>query len=307
MPFYSYGSIILGCEPNFPPLPLRLIQKSDKATIRLSLDSEPAGLPDIVDVATPCDVQSLSDSNEKWLLRFPEQCDFLIEGNGSRVTLHPYPGIANSDLVHLLLDHAIPRLLDHQGDLVLHAGAVLSNRKVVAFVGESGAGKSTLSSYFHLRGGQLLTDDGLIIQADNHTSLAIPTYETLRLWPDSYRRLFDASSINPVRNAGGGKLNPVINEGDSSVHMPRPLAAIFLLSREQASTVSIWPVDPADACMAIIANSFQLDSSDLRRAAQRLKQAAHLSRHTPVFKLEYPRDYAVLDEVHAAVMDAIRA
>ena len=306
MPTYIFGCIALSCKPDFPSLPLRIVQNSEKAKIRLSLDSEPAGFRDITDFATPCDVHSLSYSNGKWLLCFPEQCDFLIEDNGASVTLSPSPGVASSDLIHLLLDHVIPRLLDLQGHLVLHAGAVLGNGHVVAFVGESGAGKSTLSTYFHLRGSRLLTDDGLIVEAENSISLGIPTYETLRLWPDSYRRLFDKSP-DSVRDAGGGKVNPLIKEVTSAAHVPLPLAAIFLISRVKTSVVSIRPVDPADACMAIIANSFQLDSGDLTRARIRLKQAADISRHTPVFILDYPKDYALLDEVRGAVINATRA
>jgi len=307
MPTYTYGSSTLNCNPDFPPLPLRLASRSDRVTIRLSWAPQSASDQALAGSTTAGSDRAVLYSSGKWLIRFPEQCDFLIEENGASVTLSPSPGVENSDLTHLLLDHVIPRLLDLRGYLVLHAGAVLANGHVIAFVGESGAGKSTLSTYFHLRGGRLLSDDGLIIEAENNTSLALPTYETLRLWPDSYRKLFDASSAYSVRDAGGGKINPVFNDAATSVCCPRPLAAIFLLSREGGAALSIRPVDPADACMAIVANSFQLDSSDLERASQRLKQAADISRHTPVFKLDYPMDYALLDEVHDAVMETIQS
>lgn len=83
---------------------------------------------------------------------------------------------------------------------------------------------------------------------------------------------------------------------------PVPLSAVFVLEREEnVSEPRLERLPPARACMALVEQSFALDPTDRVRAASRLRQAAALAAKVPAYALDYPRDFARLPEVHAAI------
>jgi hypothetical protein len=58
--------------------------------------------------------------------------------------------------------------------------------------------------------------------------------------------------------------------------------------------------------MSIIGNAFQLDPTDTQRAARLMRAAADVARRVPAFGLSYPRDFARLPDVCAAVIEHSR-
>ena len=57
--------------------------------------------------------------------------------------------------------------------------------------------------------------------------------------------------------------------------------------------------------MALVENSFSLDPSDVSEAAKRLDAASAVARNVPMFQITYPRDYARLPEVRAAILGQV--
>ena len=96
----------------------------------------------------------------------------------------------SATLEHLLHDQIYPRLLAHEGQLVLHAGAVDMDGKLAVFLGDSGMGKSTLVASLYQAGAALLNDDTLVVTAEADGFYGQAIYRGLRLLPDSLASLF---------------------------------------------------------------------------------------------------------------------
>ncbi len=239
------------------------------------------------------------------LLRFPGLADFTISEDGKRVAVWPAPETNPETLRHLLLDHVFPRLLAHRGRLVLHSGAVRVGESAIAFLGPSGCGKSTLTAGFHEAGLPLLSDDGVVLTPGDGCTWVLPTYPSLRLWPDAVAGLFSrAPALAPMAHYSS-KQRVGLGDGEESGRTPLTLAALYVLASESgadAQAIGLTSLSPRDACMEIIRNSFQLDVTDRRRAAEALDAAGDISQHVPAFRLSFPREFARLPDVRAAIL-----
>jgi hypothetical protein len=205
---------------------------------------------------------------------------------------------------HLLLDQVLPRVLAHMGRLVVHASAVRLGSRCVAFLGESGAGKSTLASSFHATDSSLLADDGLVLSKGDEGVQAIPTYRSLRVWPDTVSGVFrETPTVVPMAQYSA-KRRVVMPEGQVGAAEPIPLSALYILVPDPESAtraVTMTRLSARDACMAIVANSFQMDVTDRRRAAEAFAAAGDVAEKIPAFELSYPRDFEVLAAVRSAI------
>ena len=117
-----------------------------------------------------------------YLLRFPELADFRVSMDGLKVTCSPAPDVSEETTRHLYLNQVLPLALSKLGKLVFHASAVEVGDSAVAFVGESGRGKSTLAASFALNGFRFLTDDGMVVEANDDSYLSFPSHPSIRLW-----------------------------------------------------------------------------------------------------------------------------
>ncbi len=242
------------------------------------------------------------------MLRFPDLVDFSVSAKGDQIGIWQAPGTSGETLRHLLLDQLLPRLLAHGGRLVLHAGAVRVDGRAIAFVGETGAGKSTLTASFHAAGHPLLSDDGLVLTQAAGCVTALPTYRSLRLWPDALARLYAETPLLAPMAHYSAKQRVIIGEAPETISHPMPLAALYVLAPHAdtaVSTISLTRLSPRDACMAIIGNSFKLDVNDMRRAADLTAAAGRIAQQVPAFTLEYPRNFGLLPTVRTAVLQYV--
>jgi hypothetical protein len=246
---------------------------------------------------------SLARTSQGFILRFPELADYLIDPDSSKIGMWPMVGVTTETLSHLFLDQVLPRVLAHRGRLVLHASSVSVGNRAIAFVGETGAGKSTLAASLHTAGHPLLSDDGLLLFPGEGCVLALSTYPSLRLWPDAVSGLFtEAPTLAPMAHYSA-KQRVIVDAAAAAVNQPLPLAALYLLVPEtEAGGVVITRLSARDACMAIIRNAFQLDPTDHDRAAGVFAAASKVARQIPAFTLSYPRDFAGLPGMRAAIL-----
>lgn len=247
---------------------------------------------------------SLYRAGRGFRLLVPQLAEFAIDDGGHGVTAWAAPGLNLETLRHLLLDQVLPRVLAHRGRLVLHAGAVrIGADRAIAFVGETGAGKSTLTASFHAAGSPLLSDDALVLCPEDGAVLAVPTYPSLRLWPESVAGVF-AKSPRLARMAHySDKQRVAVTDGVVRSGQPASLAALYVLApAPENGSVELNRLPPRDACMAIVENAFQLDVTDTGRAARALAQAAAVAERVPAFRLAYPQDFGILPAVRAAIL-----
>lgn len=242
---------------------------------------------------------------EGLLLRFPGLADFAINTEVGLIGVAPASGTDEETLQHLVLDQVLPRVLAQRGRLVLHAGAVSVEGRVIAFVGDTGAGKSTLTAFLHAAGYPLLSDDGLVLSPRDGGVSAQPTYPSLRLWPASVAGLYaEPPKLAPMAH-DSTKQRVVLGEDATTVD-PLPLAAIYVLAlpvESRDASIALTRLSPRAACMAMVENAFQLDPTDTRRAAALLGQAAKVAEQVPAFQLTYPRRFDLLPSVRAAILD----
>jgi hypothetical protein len=242
-------------------------------------------------------------------LRFWNQIAARINLPEKTVSITPFsPKVTPATLEHLLHDQIYPRLLAHEGRLALHAGAVEIGGKLALFLGESGMGKSTLVASLYQAGAHLLNDDALVIDQVGHGFTGEPIYKGLRLLPDSLASLFpQQTETSPVAHyTSKQRLNVTLEAKDES--SPKPVGVMFFLApATDGQTISLRRMSAAEACMGIITNSFSLDPTDQQLAKQKLQQAAALANGVPAFELSYPRDYAMLPQVHAQIRACMAA
>lgn len=97
--------------------------------------------------------------------------------------------ICKNTINHFLTDQVIPRAIAGEGQLVIHAGAIVKGAGAVLLIGASGRGKSTLTTSFHIAGNVMLGDDAIVIELKEDGATAMAVYPSLRLLPDSIEAL----------------------------------------------------------------------------------------------------------------------
>lgn len=257
----------------------------------------------------------LARSGGALLLTVPGEADFVLSPDGRRITIRPLdPLVDEATLSHLLLDQVLPRLLAHEGALVLHAAAVDTGAGVVLLVGGSGSGKSTLAAALSRSGAAVLSDDAVLLCEEGASLVAVPTYPGLRLHADSLESV----------GGGGGPTRPMArysaklrvdppggrgwkhHDGDPGPARVRRVVAAFLLDAPleapETGGVAVTRVSPAAACMLFVRDAFQLDVTDRERQARQFALAAAAAEGIPVFALAYSRAYEALSRVCAEVL-----
>ena len=245
--------------------------------------------------------------NDRYFLRFSDQIVVNICFDKLLLLERSLdPGVPPSTRQHFLADQVLPRILGHQGSLVLHAGAVRIGEEAILLLGKSGSGKSSLAASFEREGYALLGDDALVVSWHGQIAHARAVYPSLRLFPDSIHALFSEGVPTASVAHYTPKLRvsvPLKDQGESSA---LPIRAIFVLEAPSPnSEIAVNRKSIADACMSFVESSFVLDPTDKSRAPARLHDASALAREVPAFDLCYPRAYSRLAEVRTAILGAL--
>jgi hypothetical protein len=221
----------------------------------------------------------------------------VVNAACDELTLYADPGTTDRRLSHLVVDHALPRLLWGRGRTVFHATCVAIDGKGVGFVAAAGTGKSTLAASFALGDCPLLSDDSLVLERVSSGFEIVPSYAGGRLLPDSVEGL----AVDETRlNQSSGKKLAVRFDRDASVARV-PLAALVAIERDDATpTACIERVAPGDAFWLLGQRAF-LTGNDARA----FSALADVADVVPVWKLRYPSSYAVLGEVRDAVRSIV--
>lgn len=234
---------------------------------------------------------------------FPGFASFVVSfGKRQLIEANVAPGTPEFALDHFVADQVLPRVLAHQGNLVLHAGAVEVEGRAIVLLGQSGRGKSTLSASFDQAGFPIIGDDALIIDWECSRPVLQAVYPSLRLLPDSLDALgLGQVPVSPVAHYTPKQrvdLPLTVSRGQT----PSPIAAIFVLAEPaRNAAISLRTLSPAETCLAIISNSFALDPTDKTLAAKKLQQASSLANQFSAFEISYPREYSRLPDVRAAI------
>ncbi len=248
-------------------------------------------------------VLSLAQPGADYWLRFPDLADFLLQPDASRILVAPDAGADDSTLEHLLVDQVLPRLLAHQGHLVVHTSAVTLGGRHALFLGPSGWGKSTLAGLLQQHGHVVHSDDCVQLRLADGRCEALPTYPSLRLYADSLDALFPGAA-NTVPVASYSEKRRVALDLHESAEGAVPVDALFVLgdpaNADEAARISALP--PAQACQALIGHSFRLDLADRDNNVAHFARCAAVVNAVPAYRLNYPRDFGQSQALVDAIM-----
>lgn len=245
-------------------------------------------------------------TNDGYLLRFPQLADFEVSQDGNVVTAYPVPGVDAATVEHLYINQLVPLALSRQGRPAFHASVVTVDDGAVAFLGRTGAGKSTLAASFALNGAAFLTDDALLVEEASGGCLAVPSHASIRLWDDSRDELVDerAPRAGPVSYSDKSRL--LAGEALNYCSETKRLLAAFVLDQEDNASIQITPMSGLQRYMGWLGNSFLLDIEDHDLLAQHFEWTHRVSDAVPTFGLDYRRNYGILPDVRAAIIDHVR-
>ena len=243
--------------------------------------------------------------NGFYYLRFPGIADFEISIQDNAIRGFPADGVDMFTMRHLLLDQVIPRLLSHQGHLILHASAVCVNDNVLLFLGESGQGKSTLAMALQQYGCSLLTDDCVKLEITDSQITCIPNYIGARLWPDSMTGL-DLQAAQ-FKQYDSGKVRLYVPPEKSRECPVIPVKAVFFLgalNSQDPLCCSCTPVTGTSKFMEMNKHCFPLDITDQVFTRQQFENIARVWKMDDILfsHLHYPRDYRILPTLCATIL-----
>ena len=245
-----------------------------------------------------------------YLLRFPDLGDFLVSADGRSVRCYPQGETPIETIRHLFLDQVFPLVLSRQGRLVIHASAVLTPAGAVAFVGSTGQGKSTLALSFATQGFPFLADDCLVLEEDQGQLMAMPSYPGLRLWPETVSEIFErAPALAEVAHYSSKKRLSPSGELPFS-REPAPLSRVYFLAEPpevqvngEASPVEIQPLAAREALLGLIRYAYLLDITDRETLRDKFDGCGRLAAMPLFYRLRFQREFSLLPQVRAAILD----
>jgi hypothetical protein len=244
-------------------------------------------------------VLSLAKVNGRHVLQFDDGA--LFDFDRETRTVRFSAPLSATDRHHLL-DHVLPRVLDDLGHVMMHGSAINSANGAIMFIGDSGQGKSSLAASFQNIGIDVLSDDcmRLYLDADKGVS-GVPTYSSLRLWPDSAAQLAPGAEFEPMSPDSDKRR---IDTGIAPPGAPSPLAAICVLVAPGGSPArtTFSSVAPARAVSLLLAQCFRLDPTDRAATARTFERCADVVERVPIVEFTYPRDYSELPAIRDAVL-----
>jgi hypothetical protein len=232
-----------------------------------------------------------------YLIRFPAIADFGVSRDGRFIECWPSAGADVEDIEHLFLNQVWPLAQGRVGRLMFHASAVaLNDSECLAFCGPSGKGKSTLAASFAQGGYAFLTDDGLALEEGAAGWLGFPAHVSLRLWPQAARALALEGSVRSGRK----------HRFHASTTLPacsdqRRLRAFYFLGADSPE-IHFEPMDRSQVLIELTRNSFLLETQERSSLASHFDRLSNLVSALPFFRLDYPRNFERLGEVHRAIL-----
>jgi hypothetical protein len=193
-------------------------------------------------------------------------------------------------MVHLLLDHVVPRVVSLRGDLMLHAGGALGRSgRAHLLLGKSGAGKSTLVTDLVSHGWLLLDDDGIRVTHENHGFRAVPGSPGVRLHAAAAAMVLP--HVQPGRPMSMGHAKRRFAADDRWLRVasvPAPIACLYALVRVDSGEPSVTRLGFAEALGVIVEHGFHLADEPASITRLAFERASALAATTPVLRLFCP-------------------
>lgn len=234
---------------------------------------------------------------------------FVMNGLGTQVWVIIPHDQTVEDVSACLLGPVMGVVLRLQGIVCLHASAVAVDGRAIALVGISGAGKSTTAAAFARLGYPVLTDDVLALTDCIDHFLVRPAYPQVRLWPESVAGLFGSADALPRMMPGWDKRFLSLQQpGYRFQSESLQLAGLYFLEPRGKSNhaSAIEAVNPAEALMTLVSDSFATNFQDKPRRAVEFDLLGRLVATIPLRRISAPDNLAEIDNLCRAIAQDVR-
>ena len=273
---YIYKAYQLCIHADFPIPEFPLGDEASRPDVIIRLGTVPAAL----EKPTGHGVLYQATANQ-FLLTMHDLARYLVQ-NGNEIIVEPAPGSLESDVRVFLLSSCIGALLHQRGMLVIHAGAIHTDKGAVLFTGHSGCGKSTLLGEFLRRGYKMMVDDVCAVVLDTSgVPLVLPGYPRIRLWRDAAHKLEqDITTMERTR--------PDLEKYERQVpeqywDQPASLHRIYLLAGSKKNELELKQMPRVNTFNIVLHNTYRqqfLDGLEMR--APHFGLAAAVAKRTGV-------------------------
>jgi hypothetical protein len=238
-------------------------------------------------------------------LHWPNRFEFLISPDGRQIAARPLRGGTVEGFHAYLLGQVLSVALIRLCLDPLHATVVTIDGGAAVFLGNSGFGKSSLAAAFIAAGHRLLTDDLLVVTDGAAGLTAHPGPPRLKLYPQSARRLLPDARGARIMRSTAKRLFPL--HAGQTAPGPVGLRAIYVIAPPSSGSaavrrVTIRRLGERRACLALIRNTFNVSVCDRPRLQRQFALSARLASSVVVKSLSYPRSFAALPDVRAAIL-----
>jgi len=199
-------------------------------------------------------------------------------------------------------------LLRLRGITCLHASAVASGDRAVAFVGSEGAGKSTTAAALARRGYPVLSDDVVTLVERGGAFHVMPAYPYLCLWPDSVEKIEGSpEAFSRFTPEWDKRCLPLGSQDTRFEDRALPLGAIYVFGDRGADpTLPIETLSAQDAFITLVANTFATNLLDSAMRAAEFAVLARLVSTVPIRKLYRSNTVLRLDQLCQLIGDDLR-
>lgn len=209
----------------------------------------------------------------------------------NRIDIYTPPGSTFEDVCTYIQGPLLGLFAQLRGAPVLHACAIVLNKKAIAFAGEATIGKSTLAAVWALSGCNVLSDDVCVcLQLDDQINVPSGCFH-LRLWPESAKMLFGHEDALPLIAPPWPKRRLDLMAMGRFQTEPAPLGVIYAMepAPDENADVSIKPLHGHAALMALLKNSYGIHRLNSAQRANELKKMSALADQIPVYRLLVPQ------------------
>lgn len=230
---------------------------------------------------------------------------FWIGPAGTAVWYRLEAGAQPCDVESILVGPVLALAMQSQGQVHLHASAVVVDGQAVAFSAPSGAGKSTLAAAWVQAGYPLLTDDVLPLLLDGAGVVALHSLPRLKLWGDSLTALGRDESLYPRNLSFMAKRQIMIGrEWGTVAPDSAPLGVIYLLAphTDAGREIEFQSIAPLDRTLRLLGSLYLGETLRGARAVRALDAVTRIASVTPVRRAVYCRTYTGLAALQRAIL-----
>ena len=235
-------------------------------------------------------------------IRFHSTADFIINRDNRKIIFFRRKKTEFNTMIHLINDHIIPHALTLLDKTFFHSSAVRIGKYAVSFQAPSGSGKSTLAAYFSSKNYGLITDDSLLLEENNKTINAYPSYPGIKLWPENIEKIFNNGIKSKMVSQFNNKrlIDNNINF-EKNLDNPFVLKSIYFINNSDHTDIEL--INPTEAFSLIIKNIFRLNYKDKKINKLQFDFISKILNTVELYKLNYKKEYESLNKVFNLVTD----